>query len=376
MKEKELRVGLIGFGMIGKIHARAYQTLQSSGIQECIKPKLEIILRSHLKMEESLLEEIGAPSTTDLPDKFFAQKLDLVDICTPNSTHAQLSERAFKAGTHVYCEKPLGRNLAEAKSMTDAAQKAGVLTHTAFIYRYFPAIQQLKYTIKAGEIGRPFHFRLEIFHDGYLDPQRPLSWRLRQSESGGGALADLGIHLIDLLRFVLGDISWVQCDIKTFIPTRPIIGGSEEMGSVDVDDWGVCTLGMANGAVGTLEATRLGAGRRQNLSFEIFGEKGSLAMDLSHPGQASIYRLDKAEWQPCVPYQNGKEKMVAEGYFEHATSLQDFIFAAHLASIEDFLISIQQNKPGPIDFPSALINQAILEAAYQSASAEGVRISL
>ena len=138
----------------------------------------------------------------------------------------------------------LGLNLDQARESTLAAKSAGVLTHTAFTMRYVPAVQQAKAILAAGALGEIYNFRIHYFHNSYMDPLRPMSWRLKKETSGGGSLADLGIHMIDMVGYLLGDVDWVKCQTRTFITQRPLAAGSSQMADVDVDDWALCTLGL------------------------------------------------------------------------------------------------------------------------------------
>lgn len=372
MRREIIRVGLIGSGMIGRVHARAYQQLVSQG-----NLKIELILLSlpNHPVDDGFLLEIGSPKLAYSVDDFFAEQLDLVDICTPNDSHALYTELACQIGAHVYCEKPLGRDLADAERMVGMARNANVLTHVAFIFRYIPAVQQMMDVVHAGDIGEPYHFRAAIFHGGYLDPARPASWRLNKDRAVGGALADLGIHMIDLLRAALGEIAWIQCESRTFINRRPLKGGSK-MASIDVDDWAACIFGTRKGAGGTLEVSRLAAGRNQYSILEIYGEKGSVAVDFIHPKNADIFLPAVSKWKPIDRKEYNTRLPVASQLIQKANSFMDTGYAAHVAAIEDFLISIREGNPTLIDFENGMKNQAVLEAAYRSSGSDGVRVNI
>jgi predicted dehydrogenase len=376
MNKEMIRVGLIGLGMIGKVHARAYHQLQSANLPGYPQVELTILVRPGHPREDDFLAGIGSPVITDSLEDFFASQPDLVDICTPNDSHAFYTERACRMGASIYCEKPLGCNLEEARQMAAMARQAGILTHVAFTYRYVPAFRQLIASAQAGDIGRPFYFRTSMFHAGYLDPGHPLTWRLQRSKAGGGVLADMGIHLIDLLRAALGEFSWVQCEAQTFIKDRPLAAGSDQKRSVDVDDWAICILGNEKRTSGSLEVSRLASGRHQTSFLEIYGEKGSLSADFSRWDQALIYHPEVAEWHPVDREMDVPRLQIAESHFQKAHTYTDFTHTAHLASIEDFILLIRQGKASPMDFASAEKDQQILEAAYRSAQEDGVRIDL
>lgn len=376
MNREIIRVGLIGLGMIGRVHARAYHELNVAQNPQYPRIELVVLIPPDFPVDETLRAEIGSPRFIHSSEDFIAEDLDLVDICTPNNLHAHFAELACRKGAHVYCEKPLGRDLADAEKMVNAAKKAKILTHVAFVFRYLPASRQMLEVVHSGMIGKPLHFRMIALHGGYLDPKRPVSWRLQRDQSGGGVLIDIGIHLIDLLQASLGEVAWVECETKTFFADRPAQDGKSEAVHVDVDDWAACTLGMANGAIGTLETSRVAAGRSQKTIFEIYGEKGSVAVNFTQPNHANLFLSDTGEWESVNDVDKSLMVTLSSQMFSQAKTFVDIVYAAHLASIEDFLIAFCQQKPSPIDFAIGLKDQETLEAAYRSAGANGVRVTL
>ena len=376
MDQESIRVGLIGLGMIGQVHAKAYHDLNSSHDSTCPRINLVILVPPDFPIDETRDAEIGSPRIIRSSEDFFAEDLDLVDICTPNNSHAHYAELACLKGTHVYCEKPLGRDLTDAEKMVAAAEKANVLTQVAFVFRYLPAYRQLFDVVSSGEIGKPLHFRMVALHGGYLDHKRPASWRLNKDQSGGGVLVDLGIHLIDLLRAALGEVDWIECETKTFIGERPAEDDNSQTVSVDVEDWASCTLKTVSGAYGTLETSRVAAGRNQNTLLEIYGEYGSVALDFNSPNHASLFLPEVGEWKPIEGEKWNQGLPVSSRLFNQAKTFMDTFHAAHLASIEDLLICIQQNRLAAVDFPNGLMDQKILESAYRSSKADGRRVAI
>ena len=283
---KEVKIGLIGLGFIGRLHAQAYRTIPYVFSAPAVFPHLAAVLRTRTGGSSELIYSLGDPLVTTDPDEFFAalagSQPAIVDICTPNHTHLPYARDALRRGLPVYCEKPLARSLAEAQEMTEADGAAHVPTHVAFMLRYLPAVRQVKALVEGGALGRLFHFRAFMFHGSYLDPERPTAWRLAREYSGGGSLADLGSHLIDLLRYFLGEVAWVRAETRTFIKDRPAGAGSGESQArvpIDVDDWACLTLAFKNGAVGTLETTRMAAGARDDTAISLFGSRGSAHLD-------------------------------------------------------------------------------------------------
>jgi predicted dehydrogenase len=284
---------------------------------------------------------------------------------------------ALEKGVHVYCEKPLAANLNQARQMAAKADQSNVFTHTAFNMRYYPAAQQAKSILASGALGEIYSFRAYFYHNSYMDPQRPTSWRLQKDISGGGALMDLGIHTIDLARFLLGDVHWVQCHTRTFISSRPKSAGSREMVPVDVDDWALCVLGLENGAQGSIEVTRMSGGITDTSRVQIFGSLGSLEIDFNHPAHALYY--DKNRNQTIY---GAQELSLSTGQRPlndidppAKLSMGSFI-DTHFACIMYFLLSIQGKHQSPLNFAAALKAQEILEAAYLSADRNGETIKL
>ncbi len=228
MPESPLRVGLIGLGFIGKVHAHCYQSIPFCISQPEVQAQVCAVLRSSLGKDAEILRSLGNPLETTSMEEFFSQGLDLVDICSPNWLHFSQIQAALEKGLNISCEKPLALNLAQARTCARAAEKAGVLTHTSFTMRYTPAVQQAKAILAAGVLGEIYNFRIHYFHNSYMDPMRPISWRLQKAVSGGGALADLGIHMIDMANYLLGEAAWVSCRTRTFIAARPTAAGSRK----------------------------------------------------------------------------------------------------------------------------------------------------
>jgi predicted dehydrogenase len=216
--------------------------------------------------------------------------IDVVDIATPNHLHAEIAIAAAEAGKHIISEKPLARTSAEARAMLDAVTAAGVVHMVAFNYRRTPAIALAKKFIDEGTIGRITNFRGTYLQDWSADPASPLSWRFRKDVAGSGALGDIATHVIDLARYLVGEIAEVNAVMSTFITERPLqSAGADALGTVratggptgvvDVDDEVMTFVRFQEGAVGSIEATRNGHGRNNFITFEIHGTEGSIAFN-------------------------------------------------------------------------------------------------
>jgi len=363
-----IQVGLIGLGFIGKMHATAYRDIPLCFSDPPVTANLAAVLRSNLHTETEFMREVDFGLATSDMDEFLQVPLDVIDVCSPNMLHKEQVERALARGIHVYCEKPLALNLTEAREMAQAAKDAGVLTHMAFVFRYLPAIRQMKTMLTRGDIGEVLNFRGHMFHSSYLNPERPMSWRLRYAEAGGGVLVDLGVHMIDLIHALLGRVSRVKALVKTFISERPSSSDSTIQEKVDVDDWAHCTLELENGVVGVIEVTRMAAGAEQDYSLEIFGSQGSLAFDVQQPTTVSHFDLKKGYWtKGSIDRSTMPGERPIATLWPPAKFSQGMMTNAHLACAYDFLQCIAEGKPSTVDFSVGLAAQEVLEACYHSA---------
>ena len=366
-----IRVGLVGFGMIGKLHTMAYRNLPFSVKNPKISPSLAALLRSHVS-DTAGQADSGFAFVTTVPDEFYSQKLDAVDICTPNHLHYAQALQALETGTPVYCEKPLALDWEESNRLATLAEQRGLITQVAYMMRYAPGIRQMKKIIHDGEIGDILHFRAYKYHASYLDAHRPVTWRLRFDQSGGGAFQDLGSHLVDLVRYLLGDAARVRAEMRTFISQRPESAGSSRLKSVDVDDWMHCMLDLPDGALGEIEVSRVAAGAGEATGVEIYGSKGSVIYNSAAPETASFYDLNRKYRQASdvTPGPVAGERPIEMLWPEKKFSQGDMLNRA-IAAQYDFLLNVAEKTPAMSDFRSAARTQEIIEAAYRSARQGG-----
>ena len=377
MSEDQVRVGLVGLGFIGKVHANAYHAIPYCYKEPSESAKICAVLRTKTGRDLELLGTLGIPYVTADESAFYDRDLDMVDICTPNALHMDQALAALSRGLHVYVEKPLGMNLDHARVMADAARKAGVLTHTAFMMRYFPGVRQAKAIIASGVLGEIYNFRAQFFHNSYMDPGRPTSWRLQDAMSGGGALTDLGVHVIDMMRYLLGEATWVRGRTRTFIKQRPATKGSDKRVPVDVDDWALCTIGLENGAVGCLEVTRLSGGLGDTTRIEILGSRGSVVFDVDQHMHCEYYDQNTGRHHlGDLDFPAPEEEVGMEHLWPLSKMSLGHFVDAHTACIYDFLRRIRSGKPSLQDFDDAVKTQEILEAAYLSARRDSEIIQL
>ncbi|WP_067618681.1 Gfo/Idh/MocA family protein [Alicyclobacillus acidiphilus] len=282
-QDHAVRMGLHGYGYIGRIHVLASQLCVAAAVPA---PRAEwdtVVVRDPESASGRLAAQTFRHVTSDVQEIGRAS-LDAVSIATPNHLHMAAFEAAAEAGLAVYCEKPISHHLSEAQAMARLAKERGMVEQVALIYRFHPAVMEARRILMTGALGRVLTFRAELLHGGYLDPDRQMAWRLREASAGGGASMDLGIHLIDALHLLLGPVSAVAATARTFVPARSGAGGTE---SVTVDDWTTCLLEMANGSVGTLEVSRVHVGRERDV-IDLVCERGVLHVPLDAYAGASV----------------------------------------------------------------------------------------
>jgi predicted dehydrogenase len=276
-------VGMLGYAFMGKAHVNAYRTLPYMATELPLSPRLVAIAGRNEQAVQAAATRFGFErSETDWRALIADDAIGLFDNGGPNAVHAEPTIAAAQAGKHVICEKPLGRTADEAFDIWRRVQATGVKAMCAFNYRFVPAVRLARRLIEAGELGEIYHFRGRYLQDWIADPEFPMVWRLSKEAAGSGALGDLGAHVIDLARYLVGEITTIAGTARTFIEDRP-------GGHVDVDDAVEAVVEFEGGAVGTLEATRFAVGRKNGLSFEINGSKGSIAFDLERLNELSVH---------------------------------------------------------------------------------------
>jgi predicted dehydrogenase len=296
---RKLNIGLVGYKFMGKAHSNAYRKMSMF-----FDMQADIEMKALCGREEAWVKQ-NAPIlgwdeyATDWEALVKRDDIDMIDITSPSNTHKEIAISAMESGKHVFCEKPLALNAVDAKEMLNTALRKNVKHQIGFNYRYAPAIVLAKKFIDEGKLGQIFHFRGRYLQDFIIDPSFPRVWRLDKAVAGSGSLGDLGAHVIDLARFLVGDFSKVIGMNKTFITERPLVermqglsaDGSEAAGmaKVTVDDATLFLTEFENGALGTFEATRFAAGHKNALDFEINGSKGSIKFELERLNELQYF---------------------------------------------------------------------------------------
>lgn len=286
-----LGVGMVGYAFMGVAHSQAWRNAPHF-FDLPLHPDMAAIAGRDEAAVTAAATRLGWSSVeTDWKALVIRDDIDLVDICTPGDTHAEIAIAALEAGKHVLCEKPLANSVAEAAAMAEAAEAAranGQLAMVGFTYRRVPAIQLARQLVADGRIGTVRHVRAQYLQDWIADADAPLSWRLDKQKAGSGALGDIGAHIVDLAQFVTGErVTGVSAILETFVHERPVAAAHSglhgtagtSMGPVTVDDAAIFLGRMSGGGVATFEATRFAWGRKNAIRLEINGSAGSLAFD-------------------------------------------------------------------------------------------------
>jgi predicted dehydrogenase len=297
---RTLNVGLIGGGFMGKAHSLAYAALPMFFWPAPAMPVRKVLAEATDEIAADAAARFGfESSTSDWRRVVEDPDIDVIDIATPNHLHAEIAIAAAAAGKHILCEKPLARTGEEARGMYEAVRGTDLVNMVAFNYRRTPAVALARKYIDEGALGRILNFRGTYLQDWSADPNSPLSWRFQKKIAGSGALGDIGTHVIDLARYLVGDIASVSSILSTYIPERPLQqGGADSLGvsrgsdgprgEVDVDDEVMTMLRFTGGAVGSLEATRNAHGRNNFLTFEIHGTEGSLSFNYERRDELQV----------------------------------------------------------------------------------------
>jgi predicted dehydrogenase len=382
-----LGVGLIGYAFMGAAHSQAWRTA-GRFFDLPMRVHMNVLCGRSREGVRAAASRLGwADTLTDWKDVLKRDDVQLLDICTPGSSHAEIAIAALEAGKHVLCEKPLANTVSEARAMARAAAVAaqrGVRSTVGFNYRRVPAATLARQLVAAGRLGVIRHVRAQYLQDWIVDPDFPLVWRLRGEEAGSGALGDIGAHIIDLTQFITGQRITGVCGMtETFVKRRPLPGASSglsasasgagevETGEVTVDDAALFLARLDGGGLASYEATRFATGRKNGLRVEVNGERGSLFFDLERMNELEFYdATDDAEVQgfrrilvtePSHPYLSAWWPPGHLLGYEHSFTHE----------IKDLVEAVAAgNDPTP-SFADGLQVQQVLDAVARSAADRG-----
>ena len=379
-----LGVGLIGYAFMGAAHSHAWRTAPHF-FDLPLAPALTVLAGRDAVRVADAAERLGWSGTeTDWRRVLERDDVDLVDVCTPGDTHAEIAIAALEAGKHVLCEKPLANTVAEAEAMAEAAARAaerGVRSMVGFTYRRVPAIALARELVAQGRLGDIRHVRAQYLQDWIADPAAPMSWRLQKDRAGSGALGDIGAHIVDLTQHITGQrLTGVSALLETFVKERPLPASEgslagvagEGTGTVTVDDAAVFLGRFDGGALASFEATRFALGRKNAIRIEVNGSRGSLAFDFEdmnvlhffdgdEPAETAGFRRIVVT-EPGHPYV-GNWWPAGHGLgYEHGFTHQ----------VVDLVTAIGKGEDPTPSFADGLQVQRVLDAVERSAAARSV----
>jgi predicted dehydrogenase len=373
-------IGLIGYAFMGAAHSQAFRTAPHF-FDLPLVPDLRVLVgRDKARLEDAAARLGWQETETDWRRVLERDDVQLIDVCTPGDTHAEIAIAALEAGKHVLCEKPLANTVAEAEAMAEAAARAaakGVRSMVGFTYRRVPAISYARQLVAEGRLGEIRHVRAQYLQDWIADPAAPMSWRLEKDKAGSGALGDIGAHVVDMTQFITGQsIAGVSGMLETFVKERPLatetgklggVGGAET-GTVTVDDAAAFLARFDGGAFGVSEATRFATGRKNAIRIEINGSQGSLAFDFEDMNVLHFHdATDPAETagfrrivvtEPGHPYVSAWWPAGHGLGYEHGFTHQ----------VVDLLTAIAKNQDPSPSFADGLQVQRVLDAVERSAA--------
>lgn len=375
--KRSLKVAMIGYNFMGKAHSNAWR--QAPRFFDLpVDIELHTICgRNRAALDEAAQRYGWQKVVTDWREAVADPEIDIVDICTPTESHHPIALAAAEQGKAILCEKPLGMSIPQCEEMVAAVRKAGVVNMVCHNYRRIPAIALAKSMIETGVLGdRIYHYRARYAQDWIADPEFPLVWRLQSEIAGLGALGCIGSHIIDLGRYLVGELREVSGLMETFIDERPLLeatlGGlgakaGNARGKVTVEDAASWIGRFENGAVGSFEATRFAYGRKNAITLEINGSKGSLAFDFEEMNRLKYYNAEDPEGA-----RGFRDILVTEASHPY---LEAWWPPGHLIGYEhtftnafaDFVKAVVEGRSVQPTFEDGLANEKVLSAICESA---------
>ena len=374
---KELRIGMIGYGFMGRAHSNAYKRLNDFFDVEH-RPVLKVACARKPDQLKAFADRWGYERTeSDWRKLVEADDVDLIDIGVPNNLHRDIAIAAAKAGKMICCEKPLAVNVAEAEEMTRAVEEAGVPNMVWYNYRRVPAIALAKQIVDEGRIGRAFHYRATYLQDWTINEKVPQGgaalWRLDINAAGSGVTGDLLAHSIDSAMWLNGPITRVVARTETFVKEREHVE-TGKVEPVSIDDACMFLAEFANGSMGTFESTRYARGRKNYNTLELNGADGSVFYNLEDPENLSFYEYtqqqsgEKTEdhltgWRKIQVW-NSEHPYMGNYWVPGTTIGYEHTF---LNALADFVAGIESGEPCQPDFRNALQTQKVCDAVIDSA---------
>lgn len=366
---KNINIGLCGFGAMGKVHSFAVNNLDFYYKDLPFSASVRGLCTTDVTRSANLSKLYGFEYAAKNEDELIADKsIDVIDICTPNLYHFETIKKAIAAGKHVYCEKPLCVTADEAREVACLAKESGLICNVVFNNRHLAPVKRAKQLIEEGRIGRILSFSAEYLHNSCTDVNRPAGWKQNKDICGGGVLFDLGSHAIDLIRFLCGEFKEISGRSQIGFASRKGMNG--ELWSTNADEAFYMTALLECGAMGTITVSKLINGANDDLSFAVYGEKGSMRFSLMQPN--FLYFYDATEKPSDFGGNTGYTAIECVGryaspggFFPSPKAPSDWL-RGHVGSMYEFLNSIYTGKESAPTFIDGYRVQEIMEAAYRS----------
>lgn len=364
--KKRLGIGLIGSGFMGKTHALGF-AIASRVFDLPVDVDLVVLADVDAAVAERAGHALGfRRSTGNWRELLDDPEVQVVDITTPNTLHREMALAAIAAGKHVYCEKPLAPTAAEALEMAQAAEAADVVTQVGFNYLKNPMLALAKRLIEAGEIGEVRTFRGVHAEDYMADAQAPWTWRLDPA-GGGGALADIGSHILATARYLVGPVVELIAEVDTPVAARPVRAGARETKPVAVDDVARLLVRFANGATGSIEANWIATGRKMQHDFEVYGAKGAIVFSQERLNELGVYFTDDKTGLRGFRTVYAAPEHEPYGAFCVAPGHQIGFNDLKAIEVRDFIRAVAGEASVGPGFREGFAIQKLVDVAYQSA---------
>ena len=376
---KELKIGLIGAGWMGKTHAMCYRAQPLAFGGEPAVPVLEVVAEVSEEMASRAARELGFRNhTSDWREIIDDPTIDIVDIDTPNDLHFEMAMAAIAAGKHVYCEKPLANDAKEAFAMAEAAEKAGVITMVGFNYIKNPVQTLARRLVADGEIGAPNYYRGSFSADFLGRPDVPFSWRNDKAQAGSGVIGDIGAHCFAYLRHLVGQpVEEVVCNLEIVIPERPAPaahggfsmdagGGSGQMIQVDTDDLATAMFKTLGGLNGHMEMSRVSVGKRMDIGYELTGSQGAIRYFYDRINDLQVYKEDGDPSTRGFKHVATGPNDPRYGAFYPVPGIGAGYNDFKVMEVQDLIEAVAAGKPAYPDFRFAAEVQRVIDACILS----------
>jgi predicted dehydrogenase len=366
------RVGILGFGFIGKVHAYGYASLPFFYDPVPLAARITHVVTSRTDTAQKARATLGADvAATDFREVTENAEIDIVHVCTPNHLHREALLSAMRHGKHIYCDKPLVATIGEADEIRAAMADYRGVAQMTFQNRFFPATMRAKQLVGEGALGEVLQFRACYLHAGSADPMVPLKWRF-SAAAGGGVVADLASHVLDLVDWLVGPLHSISSATHIAYAERPSASEPGKTLEVDVEDSAVLLARLPSGSLGTIEVTKLATGTEDELRLEIHGTRGALRFNLMDPHHLEFYdaaapdrpqggrrgwtRIDAGQRYPA-PASTFPSPKASIGWVR-----------SHVACLANFLQAIAENRPAVPGLDQGIRVQHLMDCVRRSAA--------